>query len=425
MEENNHVIIEVEAWMTKEIEKLGVLSSSCCIYRVPDRLRSAKETAYTPKIVSIGPLHHGKEGLKPMEEHKKRYLQDFLRRTNVSLKDCVKIVKEREERLRGCYEQTIELSSKEFVQIIVLDTIFIIEVLVRFHFPQFLHESDRLFNRPWMLWDIVPDLLLLENQLPLFIIEELFDPHKTSVTSGYGERLSIVNIFYRLVNKSLVNLDVTADKLEKISCLNVEHFVHLLLYLYIPLDARPGGKFKTVNTPSMTQLYRAGVRFKFELSGNLFDIHFTNGVLKIPKLTIDAMTDTLIRNIVAFEQCHFMHGCLSDYVVFMVRLVNTPNDVDLLVANGIVETTLSDSSELSCMISKLAAGVFVRSDGFYFASICEDLNVYCTTSWHKWKANLKQNYFNTPWTIISVVAAVFLILLTIIQAVCSIISVIN
>ncbi|KAF3447142.1 hypothetical protein FNV43_RR12322 [Rhamnella rubrinervis] len=178
MEENDHVIDEVEAWMTKEIERLGLLSSHCCIYRVPDRLRNAKETEYTPKVVSIGPLHHGKEGLKPMEEHKKRYLQAFLLRTNISLKDCVKIVKEREERLRGCYDQTIELSSKEFVKIFVLDTIFIIEVLVRFHFPQFLHEGDRLFNRPWMLWDIVPDLLLLENQLPFFIIEELLIPTK-------------------------------------------------------------------------------------------------------------------------------------------------------------------------------------------------------------------------------------------------------
>ena len=97
----------------------------------------------------------------------------------------------------------IELNCKEFVKIIVLDTIFIIEVLMRFHFPQFLHESDRLFNKPWMLWDIVPNLLLLENQLPFFIIEELFDPHKTSVTSGHGERLSIVKIFYRLASQQI------------------------------------------------------------------------------------------------------------------------------------------------------------------------------------------------------------------------------
>ncbi|KAF3447143.1 hypothetical protein FNV43_RR12323 [Rhamnella rubrinervis] len=119
------------------------------------------------------------------------------------------------------------------------------------------------------------------------------------------------------------------------------------------------------------------------------------------------------------------NGCLSDYVVLMVCLGNTPTDVDFLVDNGIIENALGDRSELSCMLSKLGTGVRVRCSDFYFASICDDLNAYCTKSWHKWKANLKQNYFNTPWTVISVIAAVFLILFTFIQAVCSIISVIN
>ena len=48
-----------------------------------------------------------------------------------------------------------------------------------------------------------------------------------------------------------MNLDVIEEKLEIISCLNIEHFVHLLLYLYIQLDAQPGGKFKTVNIPGV------------------------------------------------------------------------------------------------------------------------------------------------------------------------------
>ncbi|KAL6202972.1 hypothetical protein ACLB2K_026676 [Fragaria x ananassa] len=42
------------------------------IYRVPEKLRRLNENAYTPRVVSIGPFHHGKESLKPMEEHKKR-----------------------------------------------------------------------------------------------------------------------------------------------------------------------------------------------------------------------------------------------------------------------------------------------------------------------------------------------------------------
>jgi hypothetical protein len=61
-----------------------------CIYRVPKQLRKVNEEAYTPKLVSIGPFHHihrksdkekYKLDLKDMEEHKLKYLDDFLKRT--------------------------------------------------------------------------------------------------------------------------------------------------------------------------------------------------------------------------------------------------------------------------------------------------------------------------------------------------------
>ena len=60
---------------------------------------------------------------------------------------------------------------------------------------------------------------------------------------------------------------------------------------------------------------------------------------------------------------------------------------------------------------------------FYFARVCKELRDYHGTSWHKWKANLKQNYFNTPWAILSMIATVLLLILTIIQTICSIVSV--
>ncbi|PON32536.1 hypothetical protein PanWU01x14_360440 [Parasponia andersonii] len=112
---------------------------------------------------------------------------------------------------------------------------------------------------------------------------------------------------------------------------------------------------------------------------------------------------------------------MCSYVMIMDRLVNTTEVVDLLVKYGIFENHLGDCSEVATLINKLGDGVVYH--GFYFAKFSEELSVYCRTSWHKWKANLKQKYFNTPWTIVSVIAAVVLILLTVIQTVCSIISV--
>lgn len=56
----------------EELESLPPLSKTCSIYRAPERLCHGNEKYYTPHIVSIGPLHHGKERLKAMEEHKMR-----------------------------------------------------------------------------------------------------------------------------------------------------------------------------------------------------------------------------------------------------------------------------------------------------------------------------------------------------------------
>ena len=110
--------------MRKELESLPPISSVCC--RVSERLRLVNEKVYTPQVVSIGPLHHGKEGLKAMEEHKKRYLQSFLQRTNMSLEHYIIIIRENEARLRSSYAEPIGLCSDEFVKMVLVDTAFLL-----------------------------------------------------------------------------------------------------------------------------------------------------------------------------------------------------------------------------------------------------------------------------------------------------------
>lgn len=408
--------------MRLELENLSPLSSNCCIFRVPERLRLVKEKAYTPQVVSIGPLHHGKANLKPMEEHKKRYLKDYLTRTSTSLEHFVKIIKQKEAGLRSSYAEPVSFTSDEFVKIILVDAAFIIEVLLRY-FEDYQDDHDRIFNKPWMLQDIWPDLTLLENQLPFFILVDLFDPKRISVRSDEGEEISMVKLSLAFF-KGLMHFETPKDNSERISSSEVVHFVDFLRDLYKPTRRpRTGGELKTLRIPSMTELHRAGVKFKVGSSKNLFDIRFSEGILEIPKLTISDETDVTIRNLLAFEQCHCKQNYLNDYVVIMDRLVNTSKDVDLLVKYEIVENMLGDSSEGADLINKLADGVFMDGNDFYFATISEGLNKYCRTSWHKWQANLRQNYFHTPWAIVSVIAAVLLLILTFIQAICSVITV--
>ncbi|XP_059460366.1 UPF0481 protein At3g47200 [Corylus avellana] len=397
-------------------------STECSIYRVPERLLHIKEKAYTPKVVSIGPLHHGMEGLKAMEAHKKRYLQDFIQRTNKSLEFYIQVVKEKEARLRGCYAETIQFSSDAFVKIILVDAAFIIEVLLRHNFHELQDKNDCIFNKPWMLQDVWPDLRLLENQLPFFILEDLFDPKKITVSSQQNEIPSIIELSHNFFKK-VIYLEGTKDKFENFRSSKVEHFVDLLRHLHLPLKEQPKGKIKTLTTPTMTDLQQAGVRFNVGSSRNLFDIQFSEGILEIPKLILSDETELLILNLLAFEQLHYGENYINDYVIIMDCLVNTPKDVDLLVKYEIVENRLGgDSNEGSTIINKLGKVAILDNNNFCFASLCEELNKYYRTPWHKWKANLKQNYFNTPWASTSVVAGVILLVLTLIQTVCSIMS---
>ncbi|XP_050126030.1 UPF0481 protein At3g47200-like isoform X4 [Malus sylvestris] len=418
MSKELHGLLSLSASMSQELDDLLPLSNSCCIYRVPEELRRVNEKAYTPQVVSIGPLHHGKEGLEDMEEHKKRYLQYFLDRTGVSLEVCVEKIKDKEAKLRGCYAHTIGLCSDEFVRIILVDAAFIIELLLRNYSPFLPDSEDRIFNKPWLIKFIVPDMLLLENQLPFFILEDLFAT--AEVAEVPDTKPSVLDLFYEFCKES-TNFYMEKGNWERPN-FKVEHFVDLVRTLHLPTpeeNFKNGELVDTLAVPSMTKLHQAGVKFKARSGKNLFDICFKDGILEIPNLKIQDHTEIVLRNLIAFEQCHCDCNYFSDYSLLMDYFVNTPNDVELLLKNGIVEHLLGDNNEVSTLINSLGKGVGVDRRRFYYATLVKDLNEYYKQPWNKWKADLKQKYFNSPWTTISVTAATLIIILTFIQTVCS------
>jgi len=104
----------------------------CCIYRVPKKLHKIKPEAYTPKLISIGPFHHGGSEFKDMEKHKVRYFKDFLKRTRKSMEDLLEIIKVDKEKISHCYsEDCIVQSVDHFMKMILLDAIFIIELFLK------------------------------------------------------------------------------------------------------------------------------------------------------------------------------------------------------------------------------------------------------------------------------------------------------
>ncbi|KAK0589623.1 hypothetical protein LWI29_016452 [Acer saccharum] len=425
----DHVCIDFDELAESLIGKfqtLPPLSKDCCIYQVPPKIRMLNETLYTPKMFSIGPLHHGREELKPMQEHKLRYLQQFLQRTCVSTKDFLKFIKGKETDLRNCYAETIRFGSEEFVEIILLDAVFLIEMFLR-SIPEF-QSLDRIFTKPGKIKDIVLDIVLLENQLPIFILQDLFNLAKPALPKGYnGYSLSqFVHVFFEYfnicqalsINETLIDSYFSKSK----------HFVDLLrLCLQPPKHDVAERQPHSEAVPNVTKLHQAGVKFKVVESKNLLDITFNKGTLEIPKLTIGNMTIHLLRNLQIYEGLHCDASpsdtnYMNDYNVILNRLLNTSKDVELLIHMRVIDNQILDSEGVSTLFGELSRDATVNHSNFYYSGLVKDLRDYCKSPCHKWKANLKQNYFNTPWASISVFAAVIILVLTFIQTVCSVIE---
>jgi hypothetical protein len=150
------------------------LSLKCCIYKVPTVLRKVNEQAYTPRVISIGPFHHGDERLKTMEKLKVTYFKIFVEELNVE--NLVTTIRNREARVRRCYSHTSGLSSDDYVKMILLDASFIIVFFLKKSCVKEWRRYDSLiaFSQRVMA-PVLIDMLLLENQLPFFIIEELYN----------------------------------------------------------------------------------------------------------------------------------------------------------------------------------------------------------------------------------------------------------
>uniref|UniRef100_A0A7N2R497 Uncharacterized protein n=1 Tax=Quercus lobata TaxID=97700 RepID=A0A7N2R497_QUELO len=85
-----------------------------------------------------------------------------------------------EESIRGCYAETIDLASDRFVKMILVDACFIIEL-----FFQFSLGMNPLIVEPRAA-AVMLDLLLLENQLPFFVIEKVLHQLAFPSLSGFS-----------------------------------------------------------------------------------------------------------------------------------------------------------------------------------------------------------------------------------------------
>ncbi|KAJ9672527.1 hypothetical protein PVL29_025937 [Vitis rotundifolia] len=374
-----------------------------------------------------------------MEEHKVRYLlrllgsrtpekggqaEELMSQVHHAtlLEDLEEAMRELEQKTRRRYSEAFDIDSNDFVQMMVIDGCFVLELLRLYHkFEKEKNVDDPIFATRWMLRTLQRDLLKLENQLPFFVLEKLFElitmaedpPLIDLVLTFFDPLLPRKNI------KGMLNPEGEFDHM-------LEVFRSTFLSS-LKQNITPGSEQLkiSVNIPlvqerqlvhSVTELEEAGVELKKREDCDLLDISFQGGVLKIPPLYIDDNTAPLFLNFVAYEQCEDGKPFFTNFLMFFESLINSSADVEILHKNGIINHVLGSDQDVADLFNKLGREVVYDLDECYLSQQIKGVNNYCkayyASKWRVWFTNLKHDYFSSPWTFFSLLAAIALLLLT-------------
>ncbi|KMZ66548.1 hypothetical protein ZOSMA_295G00030 [Zostera marina] len=103
----------------------------------------------------------------------------------------------------------------------------------------------------------------------------------------------------------------------------------------------------------------------------------------------------------------------------MDNLIDTADDVTLLTKK-LIENNLGSVDEVAKLFNKMCIELSIDSKHHYLVEVYNEINRYCDRPINKWQAKLMHNCFDSPWSIISLLAVSVLFILTIFQTAYSI-----
>ncbi|XP_073098548.1 UPF0481 protein At3g47200-like [Elaeis guineensis] len=391
------------------------------IYRVPACIKDLNSKAYKPQVVSFGPFHHGEAQVMPMEEHKHRALLHFLKRSVKPLDDFVTEMEEVVEQLLDAYQNLDEDWRRErqkFLQLMIVDGCFMLEIMR----VSTGHSNDYAFNDPifsshgvlYTVPYVRRDMLMIENQLPLLVLEKL-----VAVETGRSRNDDQIN---KLVLKFCAPVARPPLAGLGLGLHPLDLFRRSLLYGPTRRSATRSELGSSDIVRSAVELYEAGIRFRRSKTRSLHDIMFSHGVLSLPVIIVDDTTEFMFLNLMAFERLHVGAGNeVTSYVFFMDNIIDSAKDVSLLHSKGIIQNALGSDKAVAKLFNSLSKDVVLDPESS-LDDVHRMVNKYCRKRWNMWRANLIHTYFRSPWAVLSLAAAIFLLLLTVAQTLYSILS---
>ncbi|CAN6179093.1 unnamed protein product [Urochloa humidicola] len=538
----------------------GILVS---VFNVPKQLRAHKPEAYTPQFIALGPYHHWRPELYEMERYKLAAARRAQKRLAAGLKleGLVEQFKRLERKVRAHYHRYLDFSGETLAWMMLVDGAFLLEFL-QIYAPAAVTDGEdvaagvggdggakalrRLPSRMAHLVDfagrkaahnlILRDMLMLENQVPLFLLRRILEPQCGAPSAGGGSDAG--EILARMVAGLMREL-CPFKMMESFPDVDVAKHAHLLEVLYYillpkPADVddsaadgtngddgdydieeqaadggggeerrKPGGAagcdyvkqlflavwgivsgltstaaagpmryvtkpvefaikapwkmlsvvpgvgsfvsgadgsttnpsssagaagyltrpplLEEIMIPSVTELANAGVKF-VPTAGDLSTIAFDakTATFSLPVVTLDSNTEVVLRNLVAYEAAAAAGPLvLARYTELMNGIIDTDEDVAVLRRRGVVLNRMKSDGEAAKLWNGMARSVRLTKVAFVDRAV-EEVNRYYNGRWRVKAKRFMRKYVFSSWQVLTLVAAVLMLLLTTLQAFCSV-----
>ncbi|XP_043700262.1 putative UPF0481 protein At3g02645 [Telopea speciosissima] len=535
-------VIQIRRTLDEELEDdTGV---PVCIFNVPKTLLANKPDCYIPQEVAIGPYHPWRSELYEMERFKvaaaKRTQKQFIQ--TLKFHNLVDRLMKHETRIRACFHKYLHFNGETLAWMMAVDACFLLEFLQVYA----IKEGKFAFNGEILstmshLMDyagrksahnaILRDLMMLENQIPLFILRKILEVQYSSLEEadvllhsmlmGLCKELTpfkmiedfpnikvtdcahLLDSLYQIfVPKSEEQFEITTEapedqnpfpidenrgeeKFEKDSS-DVKKLLNAIWSLLSKLNKAPVSFIKRVllsrpvkllfklpwtiitrlpgfsilkqpveylffnedkeeikpengssnsmgnnkpplleeiTIPSVSELYNSGIKF-VATKGDITSISFDakSFTFKLPSVSLDVNTEVVLRNLVAYEASNASGPLFfTRYIELMNGIIDTEEDVKVLREKGIVLNHLKSDKEVADLWNGMSKSVRLNKVPF-LDKVIEDINKYYSGRWKVKAKKFFKSYVLGSWQFLTFLAAILLLLLTTLQAFCSVYS---
>ncbi|KAH7434471.1 hypothetical protein KP509_06G018900 [Ceratopteris richardii] len=452
--------------------RLGIQCDDCMIaaeerlypiFRVPAVLRNIAPDKFSPQVLPIGPLHNPAWNPDMPDNLRSIYLE----MDKYKLISWHKIFKEdmpdqeipflrflhqhREAMLAaygGYFQNQHQAHMEKFVNLVALDSCLLAALLhwlFQEDFPYLKRKMSidevimankvsttghlfpiysRKLPRP-LQKAMLEDILLLENQVPLLAVKQAIKIESKCGSDEEAEevlRLFVAALAHRVLPFTRPTQNVLdrvkrvptgahhlMDMMYSIVCMNMDPHDSTSENLglnSLPFDHTVRG------TPSSNRIYLSGIKLHGNW-GSLNEISFDEGKLVLPKIHVGDDTERYFRNLIAYESCFKTERLdVISYLHFMDFLIDTPEDVNILVESKVITEAIGSNEKVAEMWNSLCRNTMCVFSPKY-KDVSERVQQYCKSPGRKMWAEFYRSKLSRPWLVASLLSAAALLILNV------------